>query len=180
MTGIGIRLVTEPRLSAAGFFSQGFVPGARREDARGVTIPLQFMPQGDDEGMERRPILDLFDALGTKEKTLRAHLGGDVDTPWFEVDDGARFFARHLTEPGTRWVLGRTDGVCCGAGWFYAVSMRCPGCDTPNPAGAKFCGACGHAVGSTCPFCGAPRNRSSGSVGLEHVLTTATSGNCCS
>jgi pimeloyl-ACP methyl ester carboxylesterase len=97
MTAIGIRLaVVEPRVSAAGFFAGGFVPGALREEARQVTIPLLFLLQWDDEGMERQPALDLFDAFGTREKTLHANLGGHAGTPWFEVDDGARFFARHL------------------------------------------------------------------------------------
>jgi hypothetical protein len=40
--------------------------------------------------------LDLFDAFGTREKTLHANPGGHAGTPWFEVDDGARFFSRHL------------------------------------------------------------------------------------
>ena len=98
MTAIGIRLaVVEPRLSAVNFFAQGFVPGSLREAARQVTLPLQFLMQWDDEGMERQPILDLFDAFGSQEKTLHANLGGHAGTPWFEVDDGARFFARHLT-----------------------------------------------------------------------------------
>jgi hypothetical protein len=97
MTAIGIRLaVVEPRISAAGFFAGGFVPGTVREEARQVTIPLQFLLQWDDEGMERQPVLDLFDAFGSKEKTLHANLGGHAGVPWFEVDDGARFFARHL------------------------------------------------------------------------------------
>ena len=97
MTAIGIRLaVVEPRISAVNFFAQGFVPGTLREEARQVTIPLQFLMQWDDEGMERQPTLDLFDAFGTKEKTLHANLGGHAGTPWFEVDGGARFFTRHL------------------------------------------------------------------------------------
>ena len=97
MTAIGIRLaVVEPRISAAGFFAGGFVPDTLREEARQVTIPLQFLLQWDDEGMERQPALDLFDAFGTREKTLHANLGGHAGVPWFEVDDGARFFARHL------------------------------------------------------------------------------------
>ena len=97
MTAIGIRLaVVEPRISAAGFFAGGFVPDTLREEARKVTIPLQFLLQWDDEGMERQPALDLFDAFGTREKTLHANLGGHAGVPWFEVDDGARFFARHL------------------------------------------------------------------------------------
>ena len=97
MTAIGIRLaVAEPRISAAVFFAGGFVPGTLFEEARQVTIPLQFLLQWDDEGMDRQPALDLFDAFGTREKTLHANLGGHAGVPWFEVDDAARFFARHL------------------------------------------------------------------------------------
>ncbi|MGX1128074.1 pimeloyl-ACP methyl ester carboxylesterase [Streptomyces glaucescens] len=97
MIAIGIRLaVVEPRIAAAAFFAQTFVPDALREEARQVTIPVQFLMQWDDEGMERQPVLDLFDAFGTKEKTLHANVGGHAGTPWFEVDDAARFFARHL------------------------------------------------------------------------------------
>ena len=97
MTAIGIRLaLAEPRISAGNFFAQGLVPGAVREEARQVSIPLQFLMQWDDEGMERQPTLDLFDAFGTREKTLHANLGGHAGTPWFEADDAARFFARHL------------------------------------------------------------------------------------
>jgi hypothetical protein len=97
MTAIGIRLaVVEPRISAAVLFAGGFVPGAVSEEASQVTIPLQFLLQWDDEGMERQPALDLFDAFGTKEKTLHANMGGHAGVPWFEVDAAARFFARHL------------------------------------------------------------------------------------
>ena len=97
MAAIGIRLaVVEPRIVAAGFFAGGYVPRAQRAQARQVTIPLQFLLQWDDEGNDRQLALDLFDAFGTKEKTLHANLGGHAGTPWFEVDDGDRFFARHL------------------------------------------------------------------------------------
>jgi len=94
---IGIRLAAvEPRISAAGFFAGSFVPATMFEEARQVTIPLQFLLQWDDEGNDRQSALDLFDALGSKEKTLHANLGGHTGVPQFEVDDGARFFARHL------------------------------------------------------------------------------------
>ncbi|MGW0232156.1 alpha/beta hydrolase [Actinopolymorpha singaporensis] len=97
MTAVGIRLaVVEPRISAAGFFAGGFVPGVLREEARRVTVPLLFLLQWDDEGNDRQLALDLFDAFGSREKTLHANLGGHVGTPWFEVEDGARFFDRHL------------------------------------------------------------------------------------
>jgi len=97
MTAIGIRLaMVEPRISAVVFFAGGFVPDVLREAARQVTMPLQFLLQWDDEGMERQPTLELFDAFGTREKTLHANLGGHGGVPWFEVDDAARFFNRHL------------------------------------------------------------------------------------
>lgn len=95
---IGIRLaVVEPRIAAAGFFAGSFVPTAMFEEARQVTIPLQVLLQWDDEGNDRQAALDLFDALGSKEKTLHANLGGHTGVPQFELDAGARFFARHLT-----------------------------------------------------------------------------------
>ena len=94
---IGIRLaVVEPRISAAGFFAGSFVPATMFEEAPQVTIPLQLLLQWDDEGNDRQSALDLFDAFGSKEKTLHANLGGHTGVPQFEVDDGARFFARHL------------------------------------------------------------------------------------
>ncbi len=97
MTATGIRLAAVgPRGSAAIFFAGGFVPGVLRAEARQVAIPLQFLLQWDDEGNDRRLALDLFDAFGSQEKTLHANLGGHAGTPWFEVEDGGRFLARHL------------------------------------------------------------------------------------
>ncbi|MER6204761.1 alpha/beta hydrolase [Streptomyces sp. NPDC001642] len=96
-TALGIRLaVLEPRIAAAGFFAGGYVPHAQREEARQVAVPLLLLLQWDDEGNPRRRALDLFDAFGSKEKTLHANLGGHLGTPWFEREDGDRFFGRHL------------------------------------------------------------------------------------
>ncbi|MFF8948544.1 alpha/beta hydrolase [Streptomyces sp. NPDC014940] len=94
---IGIRLaVVEPRIVAAGFFAGSLVPTAMFEEARQVTIPLHVLLQWDDEGNDRQTALDLFDAFSSKEKTLHANLGGHTGVPQFELDAGARFFARHL------------------------------------------------------------------------------------
>ncbi|MFE1293663.1 dienelactone hydrolase family protein [Streptomyces sp. NPDC058731] len=94
---LGIRLaVTEPRIVAAGLFAGGYVPRAQREEARQVTVPLLFLLQWDDEGNPRQRALDLFDAFGSKEKTLHANLGGHTGTPSFELEDGCRFLDRHL------------------------------------------------------------------------------------
>ncbi|MEW1929316.1 alpha/beta hydrolase [Streptomyces sp. NPDC088360] len=96
-TALGIRLAaTEPRIAAAGLFAGGYVPRAQREEARQVTVPLLFLLQWDDEGNPRQRALDLFDAFGSRQKTLHANLGGHTGTPWFEVEDGGRFFTRHL------------------------------------------------------------------------------------
>jgi hypothetical protein len=98
LIAIGIRLaVVEPRISAANFFAGSFVPAAMFEEARQITIPLQVLLQWDDEANDRRSALDLYDAFGSKEKTLHANVGGHIGVPQFEVDDGARFFARHLS-----------------------------------------------------------------------------------
>ncbi|MFB6511376.1 dienelactone hydrolase family protein [Streptomyces virginiae] len=96
-TALGIRLaVVEPRIAAAGFFAGGYVPHAQRAEARQIDVPLLFLLQWDDEGNPRQRALDLFDAFGSTEKTLHANPGGHIGTPWFEVEDGNRFFGRHL------------------------------------------------------------------------------------
>ena len=61
------------------------MPSALREEARQVAIPLLFLLQWDDEGNDRQLDLDLFDAFGTKARTLHANLGGHAGSPWFEV-----------------------------------------------------------------------------------------------
>ncbi|WP_055698793.1 MULTISPECIES: dienelactone hydrolase family protein [Streptomyces] len=96
-TALGIRLaVAEPRIAAAGFFAGGYVPRAQREEARQIAIPLLLLLQWDDEGNPRQRALDLYDSFASKEKTLHANLGGHTGTPWFEVEDGGRFYDRHL------------------------------------------------------------------------------------
>jgi hypothetical protein len=95
---IGIRLaVVEQRIAAAVLFAGSFVPRVLFAEARQVTVPLQVLLQWDDEGNDRQSALDLFDALGSTEKTLHANLGGHTGVPRFEGDEGNRFFARHLT-----------------------------------------------------------------------------------
>jgi dienelactone hydrolase len=94
---IGLRLaVVEPRISAALLFAGSFVPRIMFEEARQVTIPLQVLLQWDDAGNDRQLALDLFDAFGSKEKTLHANMGGHTGVPQFEGEAGNRFFARHL------------------------------------------------------------------------------------
>lgn len=97
VTAVGVRLAAvEPRISAALLYAGSVVPLALLEEARQVTVPLLMLLQWDDEGNDRQRALDLFDALGSAEKTLHANLGGHTGVPQFEGDDANRFFARHL------------------------------------------------------------------------------------
>jgi len=72
------------------------VPRSILAEARQVTIPLLVLLQWHDEGNDRQMALDLFDTLGSAEKTLHANTSGHTGVPKFEGDAGIRFFARHL------------------------------------------------------------------------------------
>ncbi|WP_037603608.1 dienelactone hydrolase family protein [Streptacidiphilus rugosus] len=94
---IGVRLAAvEPRIVAAGLFAGSLVPRSIVEEARRVSIPLHVLLQWDDEGNDRQASLELFDAFGSKEKTLLANMGGHTGVPQHAGDDAAGFFARHL------------------------------------------------------------------------------------
>ncbi|SMF78480.1 alpha/beta hydrolase [Streptomyces sp. Amel2xC10] len=94
---IGVRLArVDPRIVAATFFAGSFVPRVMFEEARQVTIPLHVLLQWDDEGNDRQAALDLFDAFGSKEKSLHANMGGHTGVPQFAGDAAAQFFTRHL------------------------------------------------------------------------------------
>ncbi|MFI6046608.1 alpha/beta hydrolase [Nocardia sp. NPDC051321] len=94
---IGTRLaVVEPRIEAAVLFAGSYVPRAIFEEARQVTIPLHVLLQWNDEGNDRQMALDLFDAFGSKEKTLHANMGGHTGVPQYAGEEANRFFARHL------------------------------------------------------------------------------------
>ena len=58
---------------------------------------MPVLLQWDDEGNERQQALDLFDAFGSREKTLQADTGGHTGVPRFAGEDAARFLVRHLT-----------------------------------------------------------------------------------
>ncbi|MFN8076796.1 MAG: hypothetical protein U0Q15_15450 [Kineosporiaceae bacterium] len=94
---LGLALaLAEPRVAAIGLFLGGYVPAGLRARASEVGVPALFLLQWDDEGNPRERALDLFDALGSREKTLHANPGGHLGTPAFELDDSCRFLARHL------------------------------------------------------------------------------------
>lgn len=95
-TATGIMLAAaEPRIAAA-TLGGVFVYDALTEAARRVTIPLQVLLPWDDEEILRDTQLALYDAFASAEKTLHVNPGRHNQTPAFEVDDSARFLARHL------------------------------------------------------------------------------------
>jgi hypothetical protein len=103
---IGVRLaVVEPRIAATVLFAGSYVPRAMFDEARRVTIPLHVLLQWDDEGNDRQLALDLFDAFGSKEKTLHANTGGHTGVPAFAGEAAGRFLARHL-RPGDQYAIG--------------------------------------------------------------------------
>ncbi|MFJ6984295.1 MULTISPECIES: alpha/beta hydrolase [unclassified Streptomyces] len=94
---VGVRLAAvEPRVRAAVLFAGSLVPRTILEEARTVTVPLHVLLQWDDEGNDRQASLDLFDAFGSREKTLHANMGGHTGVPEHAGDTAARFFTRHL------------------------------------------------------------------------------------
>ncbi len=97
VTAIGVRLArVEPRLAAVGLFAGSFVPRTIIEEARRITIPVHVLLQWDDQSNDRQIALDLFDALGSEEKTLQANMGGHTGIPPHAAEDAGRFFLRHL------------------------------------------------------------------------------------
>ena len=95
-TAIGMPLTAiEPRITAA-VFGGAFMCDALSDAARRITIPIQVLLPWDDEEISRQHSLALFDTFAAKEKTLHAIPGGHREVPWFEVEDSARFFHRHL------------------------------------------------------------------------------------
>ena len=100
-TAIGLRFVAaEPRVTAAvlGLAGLSARPGAEgfEQAARGLTLPVLFVFQWDDELMSRQSGLDLFEAIGSSDKAMHIHPGGHVQTPLYERDAYEAFFKRHL------------------------------------------------------------------------------------
>lgn len=96
-TAMGVPfLADEPRVQAAvlglaGIHTEEFAAAARR-----ITIPLMFMCQWNDEIAPREASLALYDAFGSKEKSMHANPGGHMGIPPFEREQWEQFYLRHL------------------------------------------------------------------------------------
>ena len=100
-TAIGLPFVaSEPRITCAvlGLAGLNNRPGGDKFEAaaRSLSIPILFLFQWDDELMTRESGLALFDAIGSREKTMHINPGGHVGTPRFERLAAEEFFVRHL------------------------------------------------------------------------------------
>ncbi|MEV4437660.1 alpha/beta hydrolase [Streptomyces sp. NPDC049577] len=99
-TAIGMPFVAgEPRITAA-VFGQHW-PDVLAEQAKRITIPIEYDMQWDDEHISREEGLALFDAFASKEKSLHVNSGRHKELPRFEAESAVRFFARHLGGPVT-------------------------------------------------------------------------------
>jgi dienelactone hydrolase len=99
---IGVFLAAaEPRITAAVFGLAGLFPGqeAMAAAAAKISIPLEFVVQWQDEMVPREASFALFEAFGSKEKSLHANPGTHGRVTNLEVENWERFFQRHLGTP---------------------------------------------------------------------------------
>jgi hypothetical protein len=64
--------------------------------AEKITIPLRFVLQWDDLIRDRNYGLALFDAFGSREKSMHINPGGHDEIPASETDSWDQFFIKHL------------------------------------------------------------------------------------
>jgi dienelactone hydrolase len=98
-TGIGVPFVAnEPRIKCAVFGLAGLRSGAEAMEAaaKAITIPIEYVFQWDDAVAAREGGIALFNAFGSKEKSMHINPGGHLDIPNFEGAAWERFFVRHL------------------------------------------------------------------------------------
>src|SRR5262245_61157458 len=105
-TILGLPFVAaEKRISAAvlgccGFTGPGGVRGRfaerHRADAPNIACPVMFMVQWDDEIFDREGALELFDAIGSRDKRMHVHPGKHGAFPPEAADAGCTFLASQL------------------------------------------------------------------------------------
>ncbi len=98
-TAIGVPFVaSEKRIKCAVFGLAGLRPNAEafEKAAKSITIPLEFVFQWEDAVAPRETGLVLFNAFGSKEKTMHINPGAHVEIPNFEGASWQAFYVRHL------------------------------------------------------------------------------------
>jgi dienelactone hydrolase len=91
-------LAVEPRIACAILGLFGTRPGADEfvQAAKRIEIPLLFMFQLNDELMTQESGLALFDAFGSKTKSMHINPGSHVGIPAHEREYYETFFVRYL------------------------------------------------------------------------------------
>ena len=98
-TAIGVPFVAaEPRIRCAVFGLAGLRPEATEfaAAAKRIGIPVQFVFEWEDAVATHEQGIALFEAFGSKEKSMHINPGGHLDTPNYERDAWLSFFIRHL------------------------------------------------------------------------------------
>lgn len=98
-TAIGVPfLAAEPRIQCAVLGLAGLRGDNAEFEAAAskITIPLQFVFQWEDAVAPRENGIALFNAFGSKEKTMHINPGAHVEIPTFESDAWEAFYLRHL------------------------------------------------------------------------------------
>ena len=98
-TAIGVPFVAaEPRIKCAVFGLAGLRPNNPEFEAAAnkITIPVQFVFQWEDAVAPREHGIGLFNAFGSREKTMHINPGGHMDIPNFEGDAWEAFYLRHI------------------------------------------------------------------------------------
>ena len=99
-TVIGVMLAAAESRIVAASFGGTFVDDNVVRAARQVTVPVDYQIPWDDADFDRGASIALFDAFGSKEKTLHAYPGRYRPTPEHLRDEAVRFLARHLGRTG--------------------------------------------------------------------------------
>jgi dienelactone hydrolase len=98
-------VAAEPRIKAAvlGLCSfrgssavRGRIEGRHRQDAPNVACPIQFFVQLDDQQFDADGAIELFRALGTKDKRLLAYPGLHAEMPPEGSEASRAFLATRL------------------------------------------------------------------------------------
>lgn len=100
-THFGLPLVAgEPRITSAVLGLFGWAEGSPLvgydDQARAVDVPVLFLVQWNDELVPRTSAFELFDLIGSTDKSLHANPGVHVAVPRAERAAAERFFAHHL------------------------------------------------------------------------------------
>lgn len=95
-TATGVMLAAADSRIRAATFGGVFAYEALLAAAKRITIPVELLVPWDDEEIDRQLGFALFEAFGSKQKTLHGHPGRHNQVPASEVDNAARFLARHL------------------------------------------------------------------------------------